>query len=81
MHITIKKWGNSLGIRIPKNFARNLSLKDGSVVEIKENEPLMRNTSRNAPLYRLIFASKHPLGNKFWEQVTNRDIYGQNKLC
>lgn len=56
-------------------------LKSLGYVEIKENEPLMRNTSRNAPLYRLIFASKHPLGNKFWEQVTNRDIYGQNKLC
>lgn len=38
MYITIKKWGNSLGVRIPKNFAKNLSLKDGSIVEIKENE-------------------------------------------
>jgi len=38
MYITIKKWGNSLGVRIPKNFAKNLSLKDGTIVEIKENE-------------------------------------------
>ena len=50
-------------------------------VEIKEeNEPLMRNISHTAPLYRLIFASKHPLGNKFWQQVTKRDVHGQAKL-
>ena len=30
------------------------------------DEPLMRRTAeKNAPLYRLLFASKHPLGNKF----------------
>ncbi|HPF05655.1 MAG TPA: AbrB/MazE/SpoVT family DNA-binding domain-containing protein [Spirochaetota bacterium] len=38
MHIRIKKWGNSLGVRIPKNFANNLSLKDGTIVEMKEND-------------------------------------------
>jgi three-Cys-motif partner protein len=56
-------------------------LKSVGYIEIKENEPLMRNTDRNAPLYRLIFASKNPLGNKFWEQVTSRDIHGQSRLC
>jgi three-Cys-motif partner protein len=43
-------------------------------------EPLMRNIQRNAPLYRLIFASKSPLGVKFWHEVTRRDIYGQKRL-
>jgi three-Cys-motif partner protein len=56
-------------------------LKSLGYQEIIENEPLMRNIRRKAPLYRLIFASKHPLGNKFWEQITNRDVYGQAKLC
>jgi len=56
-------------------------LKKLGYVEFNEYEPLMRNTDKNAPLYRLIFASKHPLGNEFWKQVTNRDIYGQLKLC
>lgn len=37
MQITIKKWGNSLGIRIPKSFVKSLSLKDGSLVEIRDN--------------------------------------------
>ena len=44
------------------------------------HEPLIRNTQRNAPLYRLIFASKHPLGNKIWNDVTKKDLHGQAKL-
>jgi len=43
-------------------------------------EPLMRNTKRNAPLYRLLFASKHPLGAQFWHSVTRRDVSGQQLL-
>ncbi len=43
-------------------------------------EPLIRNTERNAPLYRLIFASKHPLGNKIWNEVTKKNFYGQQSL-
>jgi three-Cys-motif partner protein len=43
-------------------------------------EPLIRNTENHAPLYRLIFASKHPLGNKIWHEVTKKDFYGQRNL-
>jgi len=43
-------------------------------------EPLIRNRLRNAPLYRLIFASKHNLGHKFWHEVIQRDISGQISL-
>ena len=44
------------------------------------DEPLMRNAKRKAPLYRLLFASKHPLGDKFWHSVTRRDVWGQGML-
>ena len=44
------------------------------------NEPLIRNTETNAPLYRLIFASKHSLGNKIWNEVTKKNFYGQRNL-
>jgi three-Cys-motif partner protein len=44
------------------------------------HEPLIRNIQRNAPLYRLIFASKNPLGEKFWRSVTRHDVYGQRRL-
>lgn len=43
------------------------------------DEPLMRNV-KSAPLYRLIFASKHPRGHDFWHKVTKRDVSGQKRL-
>jgi antitoxin MazE len=33
MQITVSKWGNSLGVRIPVEMARELNLADGSQVE------------------------------------------------
>ena len=36
METVVKKWGNSLGIRIPNQIARELSLKDGSFVTIND---------------------------------------------
>jgi three-Cys-motif partner protein len=43
-------------------------------------EPLIRNSKRKAPLYRLLFASKHPLGHNFWKSVTRRNVHGQKRL-
>jgi three-Cys-motif partner protein len=43
-------------------------------------EPLIRNDKRNVILYRLIFASKHPLGETFWQKVTKRNVYGQKQM-
>lgn len=34
MEATIKKWGNSLGLRVPKSFAKQAGIKDGSLVDI-----------------------------------------------
>jgi antitoxin MazE len=30
----IRKWGNSLGLRIPKSFAREAGVEEGSAVDI-----------------------------------------------
>ena len=37
MKTTIQKWGNSLGIRIPKAMADGLKLQNGSEVELLED--------------------------------------------
>lgn len=34
MEATVKKWGNSLGFRIPKSFAIQAGVEDGSLVDI-----------------------------------------------
>jgi antitoxin MazE len=36
MEAVVKKWGNSLGIRIPSHIVRELALKDGSFVDIND---------------------------------------------
>lgn len=38
MEVTIKKWGNSLGFRIPKSFAKQAEIKDGALVDISIDE-------------------------------------------
>ena len=37
MEAIVQKWGNSLGLRIPNLIVRELSLKNGSIVDINEN--------------------------------------------
>ena len=37
MEAVVKKWGNSLGIRIPSVIVKRLSLKASSTVEIDDN--------------------------------------------
>jgi antitoxin MazE len=36
MEAKIQKWGNSLGIRIPGNIIKSLSLRNGSIVDIEK---------------------------------------------
>lgn len=38
METTIQKWGNSLGVRLPKSIATNQSLTAGSRVTVKETK-------------------------------------------
>ena len=38
METSIQKWGNSLGVRLPKNIALNQSLKAGSRVLLTETK-------------------------------------------
>ena len=35
MDAVVRKWGNSLGIRIPGNMAKEIALKDGTSVDIE----------------------------------------------
>ncbi len=38
MKTFVRKWGNSLGVRIPKMVAEELHLEDGSEVEVSRKE-------------------------------------------
>ena len=63
-----------------KERLKDLGYKEALRDDEVGDEPLIRNTKRRAPLYRLLFASKHPLGHDFWNKVTQRNVHGQKRL-
>lgn len=80
MTTVIRKWGNSLAVRIPDEFAENLDLKEGSVVGFQQKENkiiivkarpkytlkdlLKNNTKKNQ--HRLIWSDDKPRGKEVW---------------
>ena len=55
MKATIRKWGNSLGIRIPKVIAEDLLLENGSEVElIEESDRIIIRPQRKPKLDDLL---------------------------
>jgi antitoxin MazE len=78
MEAIVKKWGNSLGIRIPNLIVRELSLKDGSFVDIKDKgneiviKPIVKN-KLSEMLNKINETNIHgevetngPVGNEIW---------------
>jgi antitoxin MazE len=50
--VQISKWGNSLGVRVPKDVAAKLGLTEGSRVDVSiEGDRLVISTKR--PVYTL----------------------------
>jgi antitoxin MazE len=78
MEAIVRKWGNSLGIRIPVTMAKDVSLKDGSSVEIEEKDGQIVIRPKNKyELKDLIskisienlheeIESSGPVGNEIW---------------
>jgi len=38
MRVSVRKWGNSLALRIPKTFAEDAAVREGSVVDLSVSE-------------------------------------------
>jgi antitoxin MazE len=38
MRVQVQKWGNSLALRIPKPFARDAEVREGTVVDLSVSE-------------------------------------------
>ena len=78
MEAVVKKWGNSLGIRIPNLIARELSLKDGSFVNISDRgreiviKPIQKNklsemlNQINAENIHEEIKTTGPVGKEIW---------------
>jgi len=67
-------------INFYKERLRTLGYQEVKQFEEASSEPLIRNSYLMTPLYRLIFASKHPLGEDFAKKITRIDRYGQKQM-
>lgn len=71
MTTKIRKWGNSLAVRIPKNLIQRLALKEGSDVVVREQKEtivIQRQEPQGRPLNkddwkRYIIPVKHKKEN------------------
>ena len=80
METKIRKWGNSLGVRLPKHIAQNQSLSDGVSVLIteKDGKILIEAISKTEPTLKELVSgiteeNRHPevdwgkaRGNEAW---------------
>lgn len=53
MMTIIRKWGNSLGVRIPKRFAQEVGIEDGTPVDISVTDGHLVIRSVRRHRYRL----------------------------
>ena len=49
----IQKWGNSLGLRIPKSFAKEAGVEEGSAVDISIDGERLVIQPVHSPAYKL----------------------------
>jgi three-Cys-motif partner protein len=49
-------------------------------VEVLSGEEIRFKNRKQAPLYKLVFASKHPRGHEFWKKIQTIEAWGQRKM-
>jgi antitoxin MazE len=73
----IQKWGNSLGLRIPKSFAEEAGVKDGSAVDISlEKDRLVICPLRNEK-YQLSDLLSQVRKDNLHEEISTGDAVGR----
>lgn len=78
MELKISKWGNSMGIRIPKNILEETGLGENSLVQVKQdkNNIIIFSVKRKPKLKNLLQAINdenlhhefvyNPVGKEIW---------------
>jgi antitoxin MazE len=80
VHTKVQKWGNSLGLRIPRSFAKEMGVEAGSEVDLSLRngdlvvKPARRRTYRLKDLLRKVTARNihgetdtgRPVGKEVW---------------
>lgn len=69
MKVIVSKWGNSVGLRIPKSISDQLSIKDGDAVscEVKGNKMIVKKRISTREMYENFYG-------KPYDEITSEDI-------
>jgi len=65
MHVQVQKWGNSLAFRIPRTFAKEANITQGTTVDISVKEgnliiaPIKKKTSLKNLLAKITDSNIH----------------------
>jgi antitoxin MazE len=80
MAVTLHKWGNSVGLRVPKPLLEQLGLKEGVQVDVKVEgnrlviEPIHRRRYTMAELLEGFTADDRP-GEVDWGPPVGREVW------
>lgn len=68
MHTKIQKWGNSLGLRIPRSFAAEAQVEEGATVDLSVDNGRL--------LVRPLRVRQYSL-NALLRKVSRRNLHGE----
>lgn len=77
---TVKRWGNSLALRLPKDFIQTLGLDEGSQVEMTLEEGKLVIAPRNMRLEKLLealesYGQPDPHGEADWGDDVGKERF------
>lgn len=69
MQVTVSKWGNSLGIRIPTNVVDALAIKNGDSIsyEVKDNSLILKKDLSTKDMFESFYG-------KPYNEITSEDL-------
>ena len=69
MQVTVSKWGNSLGIRIPTSVVETLALKNGDSIsyEVKDNSLILKKDISTKDMFESFYG-------KPYDKISSEDL-------
>ena len=73
----IQKWGNSLGLRIPKSFAKEAGVENGSAVDIALEEDRIVIRPLRSEVFQLSDLLSQVREDNLHEEISTGDAVGK----
>lgn len=75
MQTSIKKWGNSLAVRIPSNISKTLNLKEESIIDInlKDNKIILEKKQDLVSLCQNIDESNLNIDSQWGDNAVGKE--------